>query len=257
MAKKDGKRPFTVIANWKMNKTIQQAQEYAKSLPNLLEGINVGIWIAVPFTAIRPVREMFPSDVHLGAQNMNDATEGAFTGEVAGKMVAEAGADFVILGHSERRQYFHESDEFINHKVFRALETPLTPILCVGESLEEREGKKTGEKLREQLQKGLEGLSEEAIGSCVIAYEPVWAIGTGKSATPEIILDTHGMIRGEIASMYNENVAQNIRIVYGGSVSTKSAESIAKIEGVDGFLIGTASLDPESFAKIAQLSQNR
>jgi len=256
MPKKRSERPFTLIANWKMNKTISQAKEYAEKLPALFSDIKSSIWLSVPFTSIQSVRASLPEQFRVGAQNMNDASGGAFTGEVAAEMIADVGGDFVLLGHSERRFYFHESDEFINKKVLRALESSLSPVLCIGETFEEREEGKTKEVLTRQLSIGLTSVRKEDIDRCLIAYEPVWAIGTGKSATSEIVLDTHGMVRSSIASLYGEESAQSIPVLYGGSVSPSSAEELSKIEGVDGFLVGTASLDAETFAKIAQLSQN-
>lgn len=250
------KKPFVVIANWKMNKTITEAAQFVESLKEKITGISSKLWLAVPFTAIRPVREMVPKQVSVGAQNMNDATAGAFTGEIAAVMLKEAGAEFVLLGHSERRQYFQESDEFINRKVLRALESSLTPVLCIGEGFDAREEGKTEEVLRGQLTVGLQGVSQEALSSCLIAYEPVWAIGTGRAATPELVLETHATIRSILSSLYEEGVSTKVRIVYGGSVSTATAESLAAVAGVDGFLIGTASLQPEGFAKIAALSDN-
>jgi triosephosphate isomerase len=239
-----------------MNKTIQEAVKYVESLPSLLQGVTLPIWLAVPFTAIHAVKEKLGAPYVVGAQNMNDATHGAFTGEIAGVMLKEAGAEFVLLGHSERRQYFHESDEFINRKVLRALEAALRPVLCIGEGYDEREGGQTRAVVERQLTQGLKGVTGEHILECMIAYEPIWAIGTGKSATPEIVLETHATIRSVVASLFDEAIAANISILYGGSVSPASADSLAKTEGVDGFLIGTASLDPESFAKIAHLSEN-
>ena len=239
-----------------MNKTIREALKYAESLPALVEGVKLPIWIAVPFTALHPVKEKLKAPFVIGAQNMNDATSGAFTGEIAAVMIKEAGGEFVLLGHSERRQYFHESDEFINRKVLRAVESSLRPVLCIGEGFEDREGGKTQEVLECQLREGLKGVSADRILECMIAYEPIWAIGTGKTATPDLVQETHSMIRQVIGSLYNEPIASDISILYGGSVSASSAESLAKTEGVDGFLIGTASLDPESFAKIIHLSEN-
>jgi triosephosphate isomerase len=255
MPKKRKERPFTLIANWKMNKTIVQAKQYVEKLPELCSDIKSAIWLSVPFTSIQPVRACLPEQFHVGAQNMNDASSGAFTGEVAAEMITDAGGDFVLLGHSERRFYFHESDEFINKKVLRALESSLSPVLCIGETFEEREGGKTKEVLTRQLSIGLNSVRKKDIHRCLIAYEPVWAIGTGKSATSEIVLDTHGMVRSAVAALYDEESAK-IPVLYGGSVSVSSAEELSKIEGVDGFLVGTASLDVETFAKIAQLSQN-
>ena len=249
-------RPFFIVANWKMNKTIREALVYVEKLPELLQGIKLPVWLAVPFTAIHAVREKLPPEIHVGAQNMNDATSGAFTGEIAAAMIAEAGGDFVILGHSERRQFFHESDEFINKKVLRALQSSLRPILCIGEGFDQREAEETESVLKKQLESGLQGISEEQMAACIIAYEPIWAIGTGKTATPELVGQTLEMIRSILAARYGDAVASNTPILYGGSVSLSSTEALAITRGVDGFLIGTASLDPETFAKIAHLSEN-
>ena len=250
------RKPFVVIANWKMNKTIAEAKQFAEALDKEIGGISSKLWLAVPFTAIRAVQEMVAKQVTVGGQNMNDAAAGAFTGEIAAAMLKEAGAEFVILGHSERRQYFHESDVVINKKVLRAIESSLVPVLCIGEGLEAREEGKTEEVLRQQLTADLLGVPGKALLSSVIAYEPVWAIGTGKAATPELVLETHATIRAIIASLYDEPTSKRVRLVYGGSVSPSTAESLAAVPGVDGFLVGTASLHPEGFAKIASLSDN-
>jgi triosephosphate isomerase len=249
-------REFLIVANWKMNKTIREAVGYIEKLPELVQGLTIPLWFAVPFTAIRSVREGLPKEFHVGAQNMNDATSGAFTGEIAAVMITEAGGDFVILGHSERRQYFHESDEFINKKVKRALESSLRPILCIGEGYDQREAGETEAVLKKQLEEGFSGVSSDQIASCIIAYEPIWAIGTGKTATPDLVQQTHATIRSVLAAQFNDDVAAKIPILYGGSVSLSSAEALTTTEGVDGFLIGTASLDPETFAKITRISEN-
>ena len=245
-----------IIANWKMNKTIREALQYAEKLPLLLEGSKMAMWLAVPFTAIHPLREKLGSSYVVGAQNMCDATSGAFTGEIAAVMIKEAGADFVLLGHSERRQYFHESDGFINQKVLRALQSSLRPVLCIGEGVDQREGGQTQDVLQQQIENGLKGVNSEQILSCMIAYEPIWAIGTGKTATTELVQETHAMIRSIVETLFDKTVAEQISLLYGGSVSAVTAEALAKTKGVDGFLIGTASLDPESFAKIVLLSEN-
>lgn len=249
-------RPFTLIANWKMNKTIREAVLYVETLTPLIEGVKLPVWLSVPFTALHAVREKLGASYHVGAQNMNDATSGAFTGEIAAAMIKDAGGDFVLLGHSERRQYFHESDEFINRKVLRALESSLSPVLCIGEGFDEREGGETKAVLERQLTKGLEGVGGDHIAECMVAYEPIWAIGTGKTATPELVQETHALIRSIITTLYDESVASRISILYGGSVSVATTEGLAKTEGVDGFLIGTSSLDPQTFAKIIHLSEN-
>jgi triosephosphate isomerase len=239
-----------------MNKTIREALSYVEKLPELLQGIKTPLWFAVPFTAIHAVREKLPREYHVGAQNMNDATSGAFTGEIAAIMITEAGGDFVILGHSERRQYFHESNEFIHKKILRAFESTLRPILCIGEGFDQREAGETEAVLKKQLEEGLQGVTKEQMASCIIAYEPIWAIGTGKTATPDLVQETHATIRSILSDLFNTDVAARTPILYGGSVSLASAPALASIEGVDGFLIGTASLDPEGFAKIAALSEN-
>ncbi len=255
-SKKAAVRPFLQVANWKMNKTVREAQEFIQQFVQQNVSTDQRIWIAVPFTAIRSVHDIVQDAFEVGAQNMNDATSGAYTGEIAAVMLLEAGASFVILGHSERRKYFHEDDVFINRKVLRALESSLKPILCIGETYDEREDKTTVAVLEKQLFEGLKGVTEKQIGSCIIAYEPVWAIGTGKTATPEIVQETHQAIRNSIEKLYDAHVASEICILYGGSVSATTAEVLSKTPGVDGFLIGTASLDPEGFAKIIRLSEN-
>lgn len=244
---------FTVVANWKMNKTIVEALSYIKELVDILKKTQAEVWLAVPFTAIRAVREIVPSSFLVGAQNMNDASHGAFTGEIAGQMIKEAGGEFVILGHSERRHYFHESDEFINKKVVRALETTLVPLVCIGEGFEDRESNQTEAVLRGQISEGLKSVKPS---SCVIAYEPIWAIGTGKTATPELVSETHKMIRKILGEVFGAEEAQKTAILYGGSVTPATAQALATTEGVNGFLVGTASLQPESFAKIVQVSEN-
>ena len=179
-------KPFYVVANWKMNKTIREADKYIDELKTLIENEEATLWIAVPYTAIHACREKLPKKILVGAENMNDAEKGAFTGEVAGVMLKEAGADFVLLGHSERRQHFHETNEFINKKVLRALSDKLVPVLCIGEGFEEREAHKMRDVLKGQLEKCLAGVSKSQAEKILIAYEPVWAIGTGKTATPEL-----------------------------------------------------------------------
>jgi triosephosphate isomerase (TIM) len=255
-SKKRAVRSFLQVANWKMNKTIREAHEFIKQFMQVHTSSNQAIWFAVPFTDIRSVHDIVQGNFEVGAQNMNDATSGAYTGEIAAQMLLEAGATFVIVGHSERRKYFHEDDAFINRKVLRALESSLKPILCIGETYDEREDKATEAVLEKQLSEGLKGVSSEQIGTCIIAYEPVWAIGTGKTATPEIVEETHASIRNILEKLYDAEVAKEVCLLYGGSVSAVSAQVLSKTPGVDGFLIGTASLDPESFAKIIALSEN-
>lgn len=250
------KRPFLQVANWKMNKTIREAQAFVSEFLKIKMDATEEIWFAVPFTAIHAVSQMLTPPYRVGAQNMNDVSSGAYTGEIAATMIQEAGGSFVILGHSERRKYFHEDDAFINKKVVKAIESSLKPILCIGESFEEREGGNSESVLENQIKNGLKDVSKEAMSSCIIAYEPIWAIGTGKTATTEIVEETIRCIRTVLGKLYDEETSENIAILYGGSVSEKTAENLSKTPGVDGFLIGTASLDVGTFAKIIALCNN-
>lgn len=244
-----------VVGNWKMYKTIDEALSFIDSIKQPAGNEHCHIFLAVPFTAIHPCFEKVKgSSIVIGAQNMNDATEGAFTGEVSASMIKDAGASFVILGHSERRKFFHETDEFINKKVKRALDSDLTPILCIGENFDEREAGKTHEVLKNQLTHCLEGvhLSNKNL---IIAYEPIWAIGTGKAATPELVEETHKFIRQTLEEILGKD-GLKVPLLYGGSVNGNNAQTFVKEPDIDGLLVGSASLHPESFAKIIQLVQN-
>lgn len=248
-------RPSIIAGNWKMYKTIEEACSFIKTIGEILPTIDAEVLLAVSFTALKPCIETAEKmNLKIGAQNMNDATEGAFTGEIAARMLQDVGAQFVLLGHSERRKLFHEDDTFINRKVLRALEAHILPILCVGETFEEREDGKTEEVLSRQLQEGLNGV--EGVSKLYIAYEPVWAIGTGRAATAEIAEEAHAFIRRTLQELYGEEFAQKVVILYGGSVSPDNADSFLKEEDVDGLLIGSASLKTESFAKILALCKN-
>jgi triosephosphate isomerase len=194
------------------------------------------------------------SNVAVGAQNMYFADEGAFTGETSPLMLKAINATRVIIGHSERRQYFCETDESVNKKLHAALKHGLKPIVCIGEVLAERESGKTEEVLLRQLRKGLEGIAGPQCESMVIAYEPVWAIGTGKTATPEMAAEAHAIVRKEIATVLGREAADAIRVLYGGSVKPENASALMNMEEIDGALVGGASLDPQSFAKIVKYS---
>ncbi|MBS0655778.1 MAG: triose-phosphate isomerase, partial [Verrucomicrobia bacterium] len=194
--------------------------------------------------------------VIIGAQNMNDASEGAFTGEVAGQMLKDAGASFVILGHSERRRYFQESNEFINRKVKRALECGLQPVLCVGESYEDHQNNLVHEVVKAEIEECLAGVDKKDAESIVLSYEPIWAIGTGLPATPEVVSDVHHYCREVLAELWGKTEAKKVPILYGGSVNPNNAAEFLQTADVDGLLIGTASLQPESFTKIISLCQN-
>lgn len=241
-----------------MYKTIDEALAFIDKIAPIAAVDGSSVFLAVPFTAIKSAADKATgSPIVIGAQNMNDASEGAFTGEVAASMLKDAGASFVLLGHSERRRIFKEDNGFINRKVKRALHSSLQPIVCVGETFEEREAGKTEEVIKKQLVECLEGISNEMAVSLIIAYEPVWAIGSGKAATPTIAEEVHGYIRELLGSLFGEDVAVKIPILYGGSVNPENAKEFLNEENIDGLLIGSASLHAESFAKIVELCQNR
>ncbi len=244
-------RKYIMAGNWKMYKTIAEAKEFISQIIPLVEKSSHKVYLAVPFTAIQSaVKKAEGSSVVIGAQNMNDASEGAFTGEIAAQMLKDAGAQFVILGHSERRAIFGEDDGYINKKVKKALSDGLQPILCIGETLEQREAGETNDVLKKQLQGSLEGVDAAAMSNIVVAYEPVWAIGTGKTATPEMAQEAHAYIRGCIAKMWDAKVAKALIIQYGGSVKPANVKELMSQDDIDGALVGGAALDQESFAAI-------
>ncbi len=245
-----------IVGNWKMYKTISETGEFVKKIVSSLTEGDPTVYLAVPFTAIYAAAVAAKgSPISIGAQNMNDCNEGAFTGEVAGKMVKEAGASFVLLGHSERRHYFHETDEFINKKVKRAVLDGLQPLLCIGESLEEQEIGKTEEVLKSQLEGALAGLKKEDLTNLIVAYEPVWAIGTGHAATPEIAEERLRFCRKILSQILGEEAASLLPILYGGSVKPSNVRPFLEKEGIDGLLVGGASLTLESFLRIIQYNQ--
>ncbi len=247
---------YLVAANWKMNKTVGETLEYLEIfLPSVKDLTAVDIMIAPPFTALSSAsikldaaKEEGEYNVKLGAQNMYYVDKGAFTGEISPVMLNELNVEYVILGHSERRHIFGEKDDLINKKVIAAVENGIRPILCVGETLEEREQGKTLSVVERQIRKGLAGV-EKDMPFIDIAYEPVWAIGTGVNATPQQAQEVHMFIRSLINEMSKGN-DEKTRILYGGSVNEKNARDLIKEPNVDGFLVGTASLDPERFYKI-------
>lgn len=247
-------RRACVAGNWKMHKSVQESIELVKELMPGLDRIpSVDSVICPPFTALAAVSDLIKeSKIELGAQNIYWEEQGAYTGEIAPGMVAEL-AEHVILGHSERRAYFQDSDEVVNKKVLAALKEGLKPILCVGETLEENEAGKTGEVVKRQLGAALIGVNKEGLGQMMVAYEPVWAIGTGKAATAEganqVIKDN---IRDELASLYSVEAAEQIRILYGGSVKPANAEEFFQQPDIDGALVGGASLKADAFIQITQ-----
>jgi triosephosphate isomerase len=249
-------RTKIIAGNWKMYKNLQEAQEFLHTLDlPAVEGEPTTQYIlAVPFTMLALLSPLARSKgVILAAQNMHDVSEGAFTGEIAAPMLLDAGAKAVLLGHSERRQHFGETDSFIQKKLKKALESNLFPILCIGETLEEMESSKTESVLRRQLAEGLKGISINSAQEIAIAYEPVWAIGTGKAATAEQANGIHEKCREILGEVLKDRaLAEKISILYGGSVKPDNAKELLSQENIDGVLVGGASLKPESFASIAR-----
>ena len=252
------KRNPYVIGNWKMYKTAREAVDFIEVALPLVEGCQANIFLAVPFTSISSAALAAKNTrIVIGAQNMHDEREGAFTGEIASLMLKEAGAAFVILGHSERRTLFGETDEMIQRKVSRALADDLTPVLCIGETLEEREAGMTEKILKRQLASALRGIEKEDAEKVLLAYEPVWAIGTGKSATPETAQSAHEAVRSELAHLFGKHTANLIPILYGGSVKPDNARQLMTQDDIDGVLVGGASLDPQSYAAIVKHSTEK
>ncbi|MEG0069385.1 triose-phosphate isomerase [Cetobacterium sp.] len=243
----------TIIAgNWKMNKTVSETKAMLSELKELTKGVEgVEVVIGAPFTALESaVKTVEGSNIAIAAQNMYPKDSGAYTGEISPVMLKELGVKYVILGHSERREYFHESNLFINEKVKSALAHGITPILCIGEKLEERESGKTMEVNEKQVREGMAGLTAEEAVKVVVAYEPVWAIGTGKTATPEMAEETHKEIRDVLVSMFGAESAAEITIQYGGSMNAKNAAELLAMENIDGGLVGGASLEAETFIQV-------
>ena len=237
-----------IAGNWKMFKTRDEAINFILQVNNRVPSIDqVDSVICAQFTVLRCLVKRQLENLRIGAQNMHFADEGAFTGEVSGTMLKSIGVSYVIIGHSERRAMFNETDEAINKKLHKAFEVELTPILCVGESLEEREGGLTEKKLEGQLVKDLEGLTKEQVANMVIAYEPIWAIGTGKTATSQVADETCGFVRSVVAKLYGQATADAIRIQYGGSVKTSNIDELMSMPNIDGALVGGASLKAEDF----------
>jgi triosephosphate isomerase len=246
------RRPF-IAANWKMNKTAPEAVDFVQSFLPLVKDVNdAEIVIAPPFTALHAVSSKIKgTNVALSAQNVYYEEKGAFTGEVSPVMLKDAGCEYVIIGHSERRQYFYESDEIVNKKIKSAQKNGLKAIFCIGETLSQREGGKTFDVLNSQIEKGLKEIDASGI---VAAYEPVWAIGTGKTATPDQAQEAHLHIRSRLMNLVGE-AADKIRILYGGSVTPENVDSLMACPDVDGALVGGASLKPDSFERIVRFKR--
>lgn len=241
-----------MVANWKMYKTAAETREFVSNFVPLVSGCNYcDIVLCPPLTAIwAAVEATQGTHVTVGAQNLFFKPEGAYTGEISASMIKETGAQWVIVGHSERRRYFLENDEQVLKRTRAALDAGLTPIVCVGERIEERECGNTELVLTEQFENGIAGLTDEEFARIVIAYEPVWAIGTGRVATPEIAGEAHKLLRNRIAEKYGKAAAEKARILYGGSVKPDNIAVLMTVEAIDGALVGGASLDPKSFSQI-------
>lgn len=244
-------RRSIIAGNWKMNNTIEEAVSLVKELKDKVATAECDVVICPTFLSLPAVvKECEGTNIMVGAQNMHFEDKGAYTGEVSPKMLKELGVKFVIIGHSERRQYFNETDETVNKKLRAAFNHKITPILCVGETLEERDLGITEEVLGSQIKQDLINISEEEVKNMVVAYEPIWAIGTGKTATAEDANDTIGYIRSVIEKLYGKEVAEAVRIQYGGSVKPSTIKEQMAMEHIDGGLIGGASLKAEDFSAI-------
>jgi triosephosphate isomerase (TIM) len=247
------RRPL-IAGNWKMYKTPDEAAETSQQLVERVAGVTeVDIMIAPTYAALVPVFEVIQnSPVALGAQNLFWENEGAYTGEISASMLKSIGCQYGIIGHSERRQYFGETDETVNKKIQAAIQVGLKPIFCVGETEEERESEQTLSVLDKQVKKGLEGLLSEQLDTLIIAYEPVWAIGTGKTATDDQAQEVHQFIRSLVEKNFDTALSDSIRILYGGSVKPSNVAGLMSMPDIDGALVGGASLDAESFSKIVR-----
>lgn len=247
-------RRLIIAGNWKMNKSVTESMELARKLKmKLLGEADLIIIVCPPFVSLQPLAELLKGgNIHLGAQNMYWEEQGAFTGEISPKMLLSIGVEYVILGHSERRKYFGETDETVNKKIKKALELGLKPIVCIGETLEQREEGKTLEVLERQLTEGLKEVEIDDPFNIVIAYEPIWAIGTGRNATPEQAQEAHHFIRELLGKIYGAEKAEGLTLQYGGSVKPDNARDLLIQEDVDGALVGGASLDTFNFSSIIE-----
>ncbi|HEY8389656.1 MAG TPA: triose-phosphate isomerase [Clostridia bacterium] len=245
-----------IAGNWKMNNTAKETKDLLTELIPKVKDAKCDVVVCVPYTDLYMASQMLKdTNIGLGAQNVHWADKGAFTGEVSADMLLELGVKYVIIGHSERRQYFGETDETVNKRVIQALKKGLTPILCIGETESERENGLTDEVNRRQLTVGLKDVSAEDVEKIVIAYEPVWAIGTGKTATDKDADETIGKIREILSVIYTRDIAQALRIQYGGSMNAKNAQGLMSMPEIDGGLIGGASLKAEDFSVIVKAAE--
>lgn len=247
--------PF-IAANWKMHKTASDAVETATAISHAASRhADRQVMIAPPFTALHALSPILKdSGVYLGAQNIHQEKEGAFTGEISGIMLQDAGCSHVIVGHSERRQFFGESDNLIRLKISAVIASGMIPVFCIGETEKQRDAEETFSVLDKQVQKGLEGFANSDVAEFIVAYEPVWAIGTGKTATPEQAQIAHAYIRSRIAAIWDQKTADAVRIIYGGSVKPGNISELMTLPDVDGALVGGASLNADSFCQIVDYS---
>ena len=249
-------RKKVIAGNWKMNMLPDETIKMIEELAPLVEGAQSEVILCVPFTDLfYALLTAQNTNIKIGAQNMHWEENGAYTGEVSAKMLKSIGVEYIILGHSERRQYFNETDETVNKKLKKAFEVGLNPILCVGETLEEREAGKANEIVTNQIRKAFEGITNVQATKTIIAYEPIWAIGTGKTATKEDANDAIKAIRDKICQIYGQNVAERVIIQYGGSMKPENAKELLEMSDIDGGLIGGASLKAETFEKIVNYNK--
>ena len=249
-------RKKVIAGNWKMNMLPNEAMSMISNLAPLVKDADSEVVLCVPYTDLfYSLLTAQETNIKIGAQNMHFEEKGAYTGEISGKMLKSIGVEYVIIGHSERRQYFAETDETVNKKLKAAFANGLKPIVCVGETLEERESGKAFEIITNQTQKALDGLTNEQVANTIIAYEPIWAIGTGKTATSEDANEACKKIREKIAKIYGQNVADRVIIQYGGSMKPENAKELLEMSDIDGGLIGGASLKAESFEKIVNYNK--
>ena len=249
-------RRKVIAGNWKMNMLPNEAISMITELTPLVKNAESEVVLCVPYIDLfYSLLTAQGTNIKIGAQNMHYEEKGAYTGEISGKMLKSVGVEYVIIGHSERRQYFKETDETVNKKIKAAFDNNLKPIVCVGETLEEREAGKAIEIIESQTQKALEGLKVEQVVDTIIAYEPIWAIGTGKTATSEDANEACKKIREKIAEIYGQNIAERVIIQYGGSMKPENAKELLEMSDIDGGLIGGASLKADSFAKIVNYNK--
>jgi triosephosphate isomerase len=246
-------RKRIIAGNWKMHSTISQSLDYIQTFSSF--DVSDKVYLAVPYTAIHPAANACKdTNIVIGAQNMHPELKGAFTGEISIGMLKEAGAQFVLIGHSERRHVFKEDDSFINKKLLRAAEENFLSFFCIGETEQQRENNQTKEVLKNQLTLGLANISSKQMNNIIVAYEPVWAIGTGKTATPEMAQEAHSYIRACLAELYDDTIAQQLSILYGGSVKPDNIAELISQKDIDGALVGGASLKPDSFSQLVKNS---